>query len=71
MSNIDEYIKKSPFYILWSFYVLKIKKFPYFMYFPEYNKLKKIKQGLWILMGFLSINAIANIINLAKSENNF
>ena len=71
-SSINKYTSKHylyrlPLYSIWVLYVLKRYKFPYFMYFAEYNLDRRIKQAFLLAAGFAFINIGFNIYSIINS----
>lgn len=67
--NVKRLLYKLPFYSVWIFYILKLKKFPYFMYYPHYRNERLMKQGLFIISGCLLINVGFNLYSILSEEN--
>jgi hypothetical protein len=64
------YILRIPFYIAIAYYVFKIHKFPYFMYYKEYNLERRIKEGIMLGSSFFIVNIGFNIFKIINYEKN-
>ena len=64
------YIFRILFYIAIAYYVFKIHKFPYFMYYKEYRLERRIKQGVMLGSSFFIVSIGFNIFNIINDEKN-
>jgi hypothetical protein len=61
---------KFAFYSFWLYYVLKRRKFPYFLYYKDYVLELRMKQGFMIFFGFAAINIGFSLHSIISNENN-
>ena len=60
----EDKIVKFPFYALWVLYILKYKKFPYFMEYEGFRYGKFTRQIIYSFLGIKAIDIIFNISHL-------
>jgi hypothetical protein len=53
---------------LWSVYVLKFKKYPYFMDLPEFRPERMIKQCVLLAFGTWSIFLVFNVYGIIENK---
>ncbi len=57
-------------YSFWLYYVLKRRKFPYFLYYKDYVLELRMKQGFMIFFGLAAINIGFSLHSIISNENN-
>ncbi len=61
MYNKEHVIMKIPFYLIWTIYILRIKKYPYIFELQQYRKRFLFLRASWLVLGYIMINAGCNI----------